>query len=412
LRGRDMAATLTYEYSVRNRAGKIVSGKLEAESQAIVVQKLKTMGYAPISIAQTDAGMKKELTIPGFGEKVKLKDLAIMSRQFATMISSGLSLLRSLSILSEQTENKKLRETLREVRNDVEAGNALSSSMAKHVTVFPPLFVHMTRAGEIGGFLDAVMLQIASNYEAEVKLRGKVKSAMTYPVVVFIMAMLAVVGMLLFIVPVFAGMFKTLGGTLPAPTRILVALSTILKYGAPFIFVGLIVAFFVWNKIKRKESVRNVVDPMKLKIPVFGSLFQKIAIARFTRNLGTMMQSGVPILQSLSIVAETTGNMVVTHAVNDIQDSVRNGESLTSPLAEHAVFPPMVVQMMAVGEETGALDTMLHKISQFYDEDVEATTEQLTALIEPIMIAVLGGIIGSMIIALYMPIFKIFDLIK
>jgi type IV pilus assembly protein PilC len=407
-----MAATLTYEYSVRNRAGKIVSGKLEAESQAIVVQKLKTMGYAPISISQTDAGMKKEIKIPGFGEKVKLKDLAIMSRQFATMISSGLSLLRSLSILAEQTENKKLRATLREVRNDVESGNALSSSLAKHVTVFPPLFVHMTRAGEIGGFLDAVMLQIAANYEAEVKLRGKVKSAMTYPVVVFIMAILAVIGMLLFIVPVFAAMFATLGGELPAPTRILVAMSTILKYGAPFIVVGGIVSVVVWNKIKRDERVRNVVDPLKLKIPVFGLLFQKIAIARFTRNLGTMMQSGVPILQSLNIVAETTGNMVLTHAVNDIQDSVRNGESLTSPLAEHAVFPPMVVQMMAVGEETGALDTMLHKISEFYDQDVEATTEQLTALIEPIMIAILGGIIGSMIIALYMPIFKIFDLIK
>jgi type IV pilus assembly protein PilC len=407
-----MAATLTYEYSVRNRSGKIVSGKLEAESQAIVVQKLKTMGYAPISITQADAGMKKEIKIPGFGEKVKLKDLAIMSRQFATMISSGLSLLRSLSILSEQTENKKLRETLREVRNDVEAGNALSSSLAKHVTVFPPLFVHMTRAGEVGGFLDAVMLQIASNYEAEVKLRGKVKSAMTYPVVVFIMAMLAVAGMLLFIVPVFAGMFKTLGGELPAPTRVLVAMSQILKYGAPFIVVGLVVGMFIWNRIKRDERVRNIVDPIKLKIPVFGLLFQKIAIARFTRNLGTMMQSGVPILQSLNIVAETTGNMVLTHAVNDIQDSVRNGESLTAPLAEHAVFPPMVVQMMAVGEETGALDTMLHKISEFYDQDVEATTEQLTALIEPIMIAILGGIIGSMIIALYMPIFKIFDLIK
>jgi type IV pilus assembly protein PilC len=224
--------------------------------------------------------------------------------------------------------------------------------------------------------------------------------------------MLAVAGMLLFIVPVFAGMFKTLGGELPAPTRVLVAMSQILKYGAPFIVVGLVVGMFIWNRIKRDERVRNIVDPIKLKIPVFGLLFQKIAIARFTRNLGTMMQSGVPILQSLNIVAETTGNMVLTHAVNDIQDSVRNGESLTAPLAEHAVFPPMVVQMMAVGEETGALDTMLHKISEFYDQDVEATTEQLTALIEPIMIAILGGIIGSMIIALYMPIFKIFDLIK
>jgi type IV pilus assembly protein PilC len=407
-----MAATLTFEYSVRNRAGKIVSGKLEAESESMVVQRLKTMGYAPISVSRSNAGMKKELSIPGFGGKVKLKDLAVMSRQFATMISSGLSLLRSLSILSEQTENKKLRSVLRDVRNDVETGNALSNALAKHETVFPPLFVHMTRAGEVGGFLDVVMLQVADNYEAEVKLRGKVKSAMTYPVVVFCMAILAVVGMLLFIVPVFAEMFKTLGGTLPAPTRILVAMSTFLKVGSPFVVVGLIVGFFVWNKIKRQERVRNVVDPMKLKIPVFGNLFQKIAIARFTRNLGTMMQSGVPILQSLNIVAQTTGNMVLTHAVNDIQDSIRSGESLTAPLAEHAVFPPMVVQMMAVGEETGALDTMLHKISEFYDQEVESTTEQLTALIEPIMIAVLGGIIGSMIIALYMPIFKIFELIN
>jgi type IV pilus assembly protein PilC len=407
-----MAATLTFDYSVRNRAGKIVSGSLEAESESMVVQRLKTMGYAPISVTKSNAGMKKELSIPGFGGKVKLKDLAVMSRQFATMISSGLSLLRSLSILAEQTENKKLRATLRDVRNDVETGNALSNSLAKHEEVFPPLFVHMTRAGEVGGFLDVVMLQIADNYEAEVKLRGKVKAAMTYPVVVFCMAMLAVVGMLLFIVPVFAGMFKTLGGTLPAPTRILVGMSTILKYGSPFILVGLIVGLFVWNRIKRKENVRNVVDPIKLKIPVFGDLFQKIAIARFTRNLGTMMQSGVPILQSLNIVSQTTGNMVLTHAVNDVQESIRSGESLTAPLAQHAVFPPMVVQMMAVGEETGALDTMLHKISEFYDQEVESTTEQLTALIEPIMIAVLGGIIGSMIIALYMPIFKIFDLIK
>ncbi len=407
-----MAATLTYEYSVRNKTGKIVHGKLEAESEAVVVQRLKTMGYAPIRVAAANAGMKKELTIPGFGGRVKLKDLAIMSRQFATMISSGLSLLRALSILAEQTENKKLRDTLREVRNDVETGNALSSAMGKHEEIFPPLMVHMTRAGEVGGFLDAVMKQIADNYEAEVKLRGKVKSAMTYPVVVFCMAILAVVGMLLFIVPVFAAMFKTLGGTLPAPTRILVAMSQFLKFGSPFIVVAIVASVIIWRKIKRREDVRNFVDPIKLKIPVFGQLAQKIAIARFTRNLGTMMQSGVPILQSLNIVALTTGNMVLTHAVNDVQDSIRNGESLTAPLSQHSVFPPMVVQMMAVGEETGALDSMLHKISEFYDQEVEATTEQLTALIEPLMIAVLGAIVGSMIIALYMPIFKIFDLIK
>lgn len=407
-----MAATLTYEYSVRDKGGKIVSGKLEAESQAAVATKLKQMGYAPVSISEHKAGMKKEISIPGFGKKVKLKDLAIMSRQFATMINSGLSLLRSLTILSEQTENPELGRVLSEVRNEVETGVALSVALSKHPRVFPPLMVNMTRAGEVGGFLDAVLLQIAENYEAEVKLRGKVKSAMTYPVVVFCIAILAVIGMLLFIVPVFAKMFTDLGAELPAPTRVLILLSNILKFGAPVFLVAAIAGFIVWGRIKHTQQVREILDPIKLKIPVFGKLFQKIAIARFARNLGTMLQSGVPILQSLEIVADTSGNVVLAKATHDIQDSVRSGESLTAPLARHAVFPPMVVQMMAVGEDTGALDTMLHKISEFYDQEVEATTESLTALIEPLMIAGLGGIVGSMIIALYMPIFKVFDLIQ
>jgi type IV pilus assembly protein PilC len=406
-----MAATLTFQYSVRDRAGKIVSGQLEADSQASVAAKLKQMGYAPVSITKANAGMKREISIPGFSKRVKLKDLAVMSRQFATMINSGLSMLRSLTILSEQTDNKELARVIGEVAKDVETGIALSSALAKHPNVFPPLMINMCRAGEVGGFLDSVLLQIAENYEAEVKLRGKVKSAMTYPVVVFVMAILAVVGMLLFIVPTFAGLFKDLGGELPAPTRILVAASHGLKFGGPFLLVGAVVGFVVWSKVKNKDQVRNVVDPLKLKIPVFGKLFQKIALSRFSRNLGTMMHAGVPILQSLEIVSDTTGNVVLARAVRDVQDSVRSGETLAGPLANHPVFPPMVVQMLSVGEDTGALDTMLHKIAEFYDQEVEATTESLTALTEPLMIAVLGGIVGSMIIALYMPIFKIFDLI-
>jgi type IV pilus assembly protein PilC len=407
-----MAATLTYQYSVRDRAGKVVSGTLDADSPATVANKLKQMGYAPISISKHKAGMKTELKIPGFGGKVKLKDLAVMSRQFATMINAGLSMLRSLTILAEQTENKELARVLFEVGKEVETGVALSSALAKHPKAFPPLFVNMCRAGEVGGFLDSVLLQIATNYEAEVRLRGKVKSAMTYPVVVFVMAILAVVGMLLFIVPTFAGLFDSLGGTLPAPTRILVTASHVLKFGAPFLLVGAIAGFITWNKIKNTARVRDIVDPVKLKLPVFGGLFQKIALTRFARNLGTMMQSGVPILQSLEIVSDTTGNVVLARAIRDVQDSVRSGESLAGPLANHPVFPPMVVQMMSVGEDTGALDTMLHKIAEFYDQEVESTTESLTALIEPLMIAFLGAIVGSMIIALYMPIFKIFDLIK
>ena len=408
-----MAATMTFSYSVRDRSGKMVSGKIDADSQAAVASKLKSMGYAPVSIVKdSGGGMTTDIKLPSLGAKVKLKDLAIFSRQFATMINAGLSLLRVLSILEEQTENKELAAVLTEVRQDIETGQALSQALGKHPTIFPPLMVNMTRAGEVGGFLDSVMLQIAENYEAETKLRGKVKSAMTYPVVVFFIAIFAVIGMLLFIVPVFAKMFLTLGGELPAPTRVLIAMSDFLKIGGPFIFVGVIAGFITWGRVKHKEGVRRFIDPLKLKMPVFGSLFQKIALSRFARNLGTMLSSGVPILQSLDIVAETTGSTVVGDAVRDVQASVRNGESITAPLSTHAVFPPMVVQMMAVGEDTGALDAMLHKISEFYDQEVEATTESLTALIEPLMIAFLGGIIGSMIVALYMPIFKIFDLIK
>src|SRR4051795_3404114 len=405
-------ATTTFEYSVRDKAGKLVSGTLEADSQAAAATRLKSMGYATVSIRSAKAGVNKELNIPGFGKKVKLKDLAVMSRQFATMINSGLSLLRALSILSEQTENKELARVLGEVRNEVESGNSLSSSFAKHPKVFPPLMVNMCKAGEVGGFLDSVLLQIAENYEAEVKLRSKIKSAMTYPVVVFIMAILGVTVMLLFVVPVFAKMFKDMGGTLPAPTRFLVMLSGAAKVMVPIMIVMGIVGAFVWRKVKHQERVRSVVDPIKLKVPVFGMLFRKVALSRFARNLGTMMHSGVPILQSLEIVADTTGNIVLERAIRDVQDSVRGGETIAGPLQNHPVFPPMVVQMMSVGEDTGALDAMLYKISEFYDQEVEATTEALTALIEPLMIAILGSIIGAMIISLYLPIFKIMDLVK
>ena len=405
-------ATATFEYKVRDKSGSLKSGKLEAESQAQVVVRLRQMGYAPVSITQANVGMQKELKFPGSKKKVKLKDLAVFGRQFATMINSGLSLLRALTILTEQTENKELARVIGEVRGDIESGSSLSMGMGKHPDIFPPLMVNMCRAGEVGGFLDSVLLQIAANYEAETKLRGKVKAALTYPVVVLCIALIAVVGMLLFIVPVFAGLFSSLGGTLPLPTRVLVILSSGLKMAIIPIIVAIIVAKQVWKRIKRKPGVRNVVDPLKLKLPVFGGLLQKIALTRFARNLGTMMASGVPILQSLDIVATTTGNVVLERATRAVQDSVRAGESLSQPLTEHSVFPAMVVQMMAVGEDTGALDTMLMKIAEFYDQEVESTTESLTALIEPLMIAFLGAVVGSMIVALYMPIFKIFDLIK
>jgi type IV pilus assembly protein PilC len=405
-------STATFTYIVRDAGGAKITGKLEAESATAVARRLKGMGYAPISIAAANVGMKKELTVPGFGPKVKLKDLAVLSRQFATMINSGLSLLRALSILVDQTECPPLKKALREVRIEVEKGNALSASMAAFPEVFPSLMVNMIKAGEVGGFLDKTLMQIAENYEKEVKLRSKIKSAMTYPVVVFVMAIMAVTIMLIFVVPTFAGIFKSLGGKLPAPTQMLVEASKIMKVAIVPLIGLMIGGVVVWRKVKREERVRRIVDPLKLRLPVFGMLFQKVALARFCRNLGTMLRSGVPILQSLDIVADTSGNVVIRDAVREVQQSVRQGESITGPLARHDIFPAMVQQMMAVGEETGALDDMLAKISDFYDQEVEATTEQLTALIEPLMIAFLGVVVGGMIVAMYLPIFKVFNLVN
>ncbi|WP_139977524.1 type II secretion system F family protein [Nocardioides litoris] len=406
------AATLTkFEFTAKDKSGKLVEGKVDAENEAVLREKLLAMGALPLDIRVVNAGMQKEITL-GLPKRVKLKDLAVFSRQFATMLSAGLPLIRCLSILAEQTENDELARVLRLVKTDIEEGNPLSRALERHPKAFPPLMVNMVKAGEVGGFLDQTMLQIAEAFEADVKLRGKIKAALTYPVVIFILAILMCVGMLLFIVPVFEKMFSSLGGELPLPTRVLVALSAGLKTGAPFIAVGMVGALVWWRKNAHKPAVRNVVDPLKLRLPVFGNLFQKVAIARFTRNFGTLLRSGVPLLQALDIVAETTGSVVISRALRDVQDSVRQGESIHKPLAEHEVFPPMVVQMVAVGEDTGAIDEMLGKIAEFYDEEVESTTEQLTALIEPLMIAFLGGVVGSMIIALYMPIFKVFDLIS
>lgn len=409
-----MAATplRTFEYQALDTGGKVVKGRIEAAHQGAVAGRLKTMGIAPVAITEVSTtGMNREIRLGG-GSGVKTKDLAVMARQLATMVAAGLSLLRALSILADQTENKTLAKVLNSVRADVETGVSLSGALERHREIFPPLMLNMVKAGELGGFLEDVLVSVANNFEAEVALRGKIKSAMTYPVVVFCIAIAAVIGMLMFIVPVFAQMFSDMGAELPAPTKVLVWLSDVLKWSAvPLAVVGILFGLW-WRKHKNDLVVRQRVDPVKLKTPVFGPLFQKVAIARFTRNFGTMIRAGVPLLQSLDIVGETSGNIVVSNAVKDVRDSVRSGQSLTGPLAQHKVFPPMVVQMMAVGEDTGALDTMLDKIADFYDEEVEATTEQLTSLIEPIMIVVIGSIIGGMIVALYMPIFSIYNAIS
>jgi len=405
-------ATLAYAYTGRDTSGKVVKGKVDAATESNAALRLRAMGVSPTSISEAKDGTGLNMEISFLSKGVGLKDLAIMSRQMATMIAAGLSLLKTLTILASQTENKKLAATLAEVRSDIESGVSLSESFAKHPRIFPRLMIYLVRAGETGGFLDGALESIAANFESDVKLRATIKSALTYPVAVLIMAFVAVIAMLIFIVPVFQAMFTSLGGQLPIPTQILVTLSQNMIWIAPLLAVIIIGSSLWWRFNKDKDSVRAVFDPLRLRIPVFGGLFAKVAVARFTRNFAAMIGAGVPILQALSIVGETSGNWVIENALRKVQDSVRTGNSIAGPLAEQPIFPAMVVQMIAVGEDSGALETMLTKIADFYDEEVTATAEALTSLIEPLMIAVIGSIIGGMIVALYMPIFTIFNQIK
>ncbi len=409
-----MMATLAYAYKGRDLTGKVVKGKVDAPTELAVAQRLRVMGVSPISIKEAAAGtgLNMEINLSAFEKGVKSKDLAIVSRQMATMISAGLSLLRTLTIITEQTENKKLAKIFDTVRSDVESGSSLSDAMAKHPDDFPPLMINLIRAGETGGFLEKSLESVANNFEAEVKLTGRIKAALTYPVVVLIIAVLAVAAMLIFIVPVFEAMFKQLGATLPLPTQFLVVLSHGMVYIGPIVVVGGVAFTLWWRKNKNQERVRKFVDPLRLKMPVFGELLKKVAVARLTRNLATMMGAGVPILRSLEIVGSTSGNWVIEQALVKVGDSVRQGKTIAEPLAQESVFPSMVTQMISVGEDSGALETMLHKVSDFYDQEVESMTEQLTALIEPIMIAVIGVLVGGMIVALYMPIFDIYSHIK
>ena len=401
-----------FNYRARNAAGRIVKGKVDAPNYASVVTRVRGMGLTPLSIDEVrSSGLNMELNIKGFEKSVKLKDIALMSRQLATMIGAGVPLIRALNISLDQIENDRLRRVMGEVRSDVETGSSLSDALARRPKDFPPLMINMVRAGETGGFLDESLESIATNYEKEVALRGKIKSAMTYPVVVLCISVVAVIAMLIFIVPVFETMFADFGSELPIPTQILVGLSRAMPFVLPVLVVGAVVFTIWWQGNKNNDAVRNFVDPLKFRLPVFGPLLQKISIARFTRNFSTMMASGVPLMQTLAIVGETSGNEVVQDAAAAVQDAVRQGRSLAGPMAAQSVFPPMVSQMVAVGEDSGSLESMLGKVADFYDAEVESTTEQLTSLIEPLLIVFLGVVVGGMVISLYLPIFSLMDVV-
>ena len=399
-----------FSYKVRDAGGALLTGEISADSRELVLARLRERGYVPLEVKQKNAGLKREFSFrPG---RVKPKDMAVFFRQFATMINSGLPLLRALAILEDQTESSVLTKVLVEVRLDVEKGSSLSQAMARHPKTFSKLLVAMTRAGETGGALDSVLLRLADNLEREVALRQKVKSALTYPVAVFGLVVIILVAMLMFVVPTFKSLYDDLGGTLPMPTQVLIAMSNIMKKYFLVVFLLLIGAYIGYRRWKTTEGGRRAVDRFKLKVPIFGVLFHKTAMARFSRTLGVLSRSGVPILQAMDIVQDTVGNEVVADALRDVQNSVKEGESLAKPLGRHDVFPPMVVQMLAVGEETGALDTMLTKIAEFYDEEISASVDALTSLIEPVLVGAVGGTVGAIVISLYLPLFRIIEIIK
>jgi type IV pilus assembly protein PilC len=404
---------VTFTYKVKDGAGKLHDGEMQASSQSAVAKALRERGFTPVTVEEKKSSvLEREIRIPGLSGRVKVKEVSIFSRQFSTMINSGLSLLRSLTILAEQTPNRAFKEVINTVKADVEKGASLSQALEQHPKIFSRLYTSMVKSGEVGGVLDETLNRLALTLEAQVELRQQVKSAMMYPVAVFGLVIFIVIAMLIFVVPMFESMFADFGADLPLPTKLLMGVSEVFLsywYIAATVTVALVVGFRRWIAT---DKGRSRFDAIKLKLPIFGKLVHKTALARFSHTMAALTRTGVPILMSMDIVAETAGNAVVARAVHAVQASVKEGESIAEPLSNHSVFPPMIVQMMAVGEETGALDTMLEKVGDFYDREVKAMVEGLTSLIEPLLVVVLGATVGGMLLALYMPIFNVITLIQ
>src|SRR5215208_6853657 len=400
-----------YAYRALDKQGEIVQDKLEGSGEMAVAQELRQNGLMVIEVKEQSVA-NKDILAPFKG--IGLADLVVFSRQLATMINAGLPIVRALYILSEQTENPKLKDVVVAVRKEVEAGSSLSESLEKHPEVFSRLYTEMVKAGEIGGMLDGVLLRLADQLERDQDLRRKIRSALTYPIVVLVLAILATSFMLIFIVPVFAGLFQDLGGTLPLPTRICMLLSSILtSFWGILVYAAMGLGVYLFFRWKKTEQGRKVWGRAVLRIPAkIGDVVHKAVLARFARTLGTLSAAGVPILQAIEITATSSGNWVMENALFKSRDAVREGLPLYKPLEEEPVFPPMVTRMIAVGEETGDVDGMLTKIAEFYESEVDAAVKALTSIIEPIMIVVVGGIVGAIVISMYLPLFKIYELIE
>jgi type IV pilus assembly protein PilC len=408
--GVTVAATKTFAYQTVTTEGKRAKGKIDAVNEAAAATALRQQGVVPLSLSESSSVLQKELSIPGLTRRTKLKDLAIMARQFATMTASGMSLLRSLVVLEDQAAKPHLKKALAEVRTDIEGGSSLSSALARHGDVFPVLMVAMVRAGETGGFLDTALERIAANFEKDAALRSKIKSAMMYPVVVLSFTTVLITAVLIFIVPIFEDMFSQLGGQLPLPTRVIVSASNAMVWVGPILLVAGAAGTAAFRRgLRRSPGLRLRFDAFRLRLPVFGKLFAKIAMSRFSRNLGTLLGVGVPVMQALDVVGATIGNAVIAEAMKDLQTAVRDGQPMSAPLRRHPAFPRMVTQMIEVGEESGQISQMLDKIADFYDREVDNAADALTSAIEPIMVLVMGSVVGSMIICLYLPMFTIYQ---
>jgi len=408
-----MSMTKTYDYVSVGPDGKRAKGKVDATNETTAAQTLRQQGVVPLSISPAGTGLRSDIHIPGLTGRTRLKDLAIFARQFATMTSAGMSLLRSLAVLEDQATRPGLKKAISEVRADIEAGVSLSGALAKQNKTFPTLVVAMIRAGETGGFLDSALERVAGNLEKDLVLRGKIKSALTYPVLVLIFSALMIAGVLIFIVPVFERMFAQFGGELPLPTQVLVTTSHSMAWAGPLLVFVIIVVVTVMKRLLRASpALRLKVDAFKLRMPVFGPLIKKITISRFARTLGTLLSVGVPVMQALEVVGATAGNAVVGSATKDLQTAVREGRPMSSGLRKHTVFPQMVTQMVEVGEESGQISQMLDKVADFYDREVDSATEALTSSIEPIMVVVMGAIVGGMVVCLYLPMFSIYGKIQ
>ena len=397
----------TFVYTGRTLAGDARRGEIQAANMAQATAALRRQQIVPSTITQKKAGGLAGFKIPGLTRGVKTKELVIFSRQFATMIDAGLPLVQCLDILSSQQENPEFKRVLLDVKGSVEGGSTFADALRKHPRVFDDLYVNLIAAGEVGGILDTILNRLSSFLEKAEKLKGKIKSAMTYPVAVIVIAILVVTGLLVWVVPIFQDMFSSFGQALPAPTQVVVSLSNIFKKAWYLVFGATGAAIFGLTRIYRTQKGRKLMDSLFLKIPVIGDLIRKTAVARFTRTLGTMLSSGVPILEALDIVSKTSGNVIIEEAIMKARTSLSQGKTLADPLIETKVFPGMVTSMIAVGEQTGALDAMLTKIADFYEEEVDAAVDALTSLIEPMLMAFLGVVVGGLVIALYLPIFQI-----